>query len=162
MLLGETFLVGRERHESGGATAQRLERRRTMGNEVASAKRARRGQQNGRRAAGTERDGPPSAPGPALPPRCRRWTRRLQGRELGSGRARCAAARCSNCTPQTEGHRLRDTARPLGMWRQRAKKKEKEKDSRARRHGSSLGATRSTPGGDALVCQRKLELRIFT
>lgn len=42
MSLGETFLVGRERHESesGGATAQRLERRRTMGNEVASAKRA--------------------------------------------------------------------------------------------------------------------------
>lgn len=40
MSLGETFLVGRERHESGGATAQRLQRRRTMGNEVASAKRA--------------------------------------------------------------------------------------------------------------------------
>lgn len=101
-------------------------------------------------------------PGPCAAPRCRRWTRRLQGRELGSGRARCAAARRLNCTPQTEGHRLRDTARPLGMWRQRAKKKEKEKDSRARRHRSSLGATRSTPGGDALVCQRKLELRIFT
>lgn len=162
MSLGETFLVGRERHESGRATAQRLERRRTMGNEVASAKRAL-GQAS--RTAGALRAQSATglrAPGPCAAPRCRRWTRRLQGRELGSGRARCAAARRLNCTPQTEGHRLRDTARQLGMWRQRAKKKEKEKDSRARRHGSSLGATRSTPGGDALVCQRKLELRIFT
>lgn len=106
-----------------------------MGNEVASAKRAlgeasrTAGALRARSATGLQ------VPGPCAAPRCRRWTRRLQGRELGSGRARCAAARRLNCTPQTEGHRLRDTACPLGMWRQRAKKKEKEKDSRARGTG---------------------------
>lgn len=163
MSLGETFLVGRERHEGGGATAQRLERRRTMGNEVASAKRAlgeasrTAGALRARSATGLRAPGPGAAA--ALP---------VLDEKAAGTRARIGKGPlCRGTAPELHsadrGSQTQRHSAPAGNVATASKEEEGEGEGQpCTRHGSSLGATRSTPGGDALVCQRKLELRIFT